>query len=142
MVSNFLAISQSLPGAVGVNMAAQVGFQCGGVSGGFLAALGLVSPAIVVITIVAKALQYIRDNKIVVAVFSGLRPAAAGLLAAAGLGAFKLVLYNKDATGWQEILRPRECIIFAVLYLLINRLKGHPVIYIAAGAAAGIALGL
>jgi len=142
MVSNFLAVSQSLPGAVGVNMAAQVGFQCGNVAGGFLAALGLVSPAIVVITIVAKALQYIRDNKIVVAVFSGLRPAAAGLLAAAGLGAFKLVLYNKDATGWQEILRPRECIIFAVLYLLINRLKGHPVIYIAAGAAAGIALGL
>ena len=142
MIGNFLAIGQSSPGAIGVNIAAQTGFQYGGVLGGFLAALGLVSPAIVVITIAARMLQSFRDNKTAISVFSGLRPAAAGLLAAAGLGVFKLSLYNSDAANWYEILRLRECVMCAVFFLLIYKLKSHPVIYIAAGAAAGILLRL
>jgi chromate transporter len=142
MVGNFLAIAQSAPGPMGVNMAAQTGFHASGVSGGFAAALGLISPAIVVISIIARMLRSFRENKIVASVFCGLRPAAAGLLAAAGFGALKLALYNQDASVWYELLRPRECAIFAVLFLLIRKLKGHPVMYVALGAAAGIALGL
>jgi chromate transporter len=142
MVGNFLAIAQSSPGPVGVNMSAQAGFQYGGIPGAFLAALGLVSPAIVIISVIARALRSFKENKIVVSVFSGLRPAAAGLLAAAGFGAWKLALYNKDGAVWYELLRWKECIIFAALYLLIFKCKGHPVLYIAAGAVMGIALGL
>ncbi|GHV95306.1 chromate transporter [Spirochaetia bacterium] len=142
MIGNFLAIAQSSPGAIGVNVSAQVGFQYGGAAGGFLAALGLISPAIVIISIVARMLQSFKDNKIVVSVFSGLRPAAAGLLAAAGLGVWKLALYNSGAPVWYEIFRWKECLIFGAIFLLIFKLKGHPVIYIALGAAAGVLLGL
>ena len=142
MIGNFLAIAQSAPGPVGVNMAAQTGFQAAGAAGGLLAALGLVSPAIVIITLTARVLLSIKENKIVASVFSGLRPAAAGLLAAAGFGAMKLALVNSDAAFGIELLRVKECIIFAALFLLIYKLKGHPVIYIAVGAAVGILLRL
>jgi chromate transporter len=141
-VGNFLAIAQSSPGPVGVNLASEVGFAYAGISGALLAALGLISPAIVVIVIVARMLKSFRENKIVDAVFSGLRPAAAGLLAAACFGVIKISLYNDKALTWSEMLKWRECIIFAALFLLVLRFKKHPILYIASGAAAGIALGL
>jgi chromate transporter len=142
MVGNFLAIAQSSPGAIGVNVAAQTGFRYAGIAGGFLAALGLVSPAIMVISIVARMFRTFKENRIVVSVFSGLRPAAAGLLTAAGFGTWKLSLYNSSSAHWYEILRWKECAVFAALFLLIQKFKGHPILYIAIGAVAGIALGL
>jgi chromate transporter len=141
-VGNFLALAQSSPGAIGVNLAAQTGFHAAGIAGALLAALGLVSPAIVVIALLARMLRAFKENRSVTAVFSGLRPAAAGLLAAAGLGAWKLSLYNAGAPVWYALLRWRECALFALLFLLIWRFKGHPLIYISLGAIAGIVLGL
>jgi chromate transporter len=141
-VGNFLAIAQCSPGAIGVNVAAQTGFQYGGVAGGVLAALGLVSPAVIVIAIVTRALQSFKESKIAASVFSGLRPAAAGLLCAAGWGVWRLALYNHDGTVWHECIRWREGLVYAAIYLLIVKFRGHPVIYIALGAAAGILLRL
>ena len=141
-VGNFLAIAQCSPGAIGVNITAQTGFQYGGIGGGFLAVLGLISPSIIVISIVTKALQSLRENKTAASVFSGLRPAAAGILCAAGWGAWKLALFNSEGGLWHEIIRWRECLICAVLFLLIVKFRGHPVIYVALGAAAGILLRL
>ncbi|MDR0444626.1 MAG: chromate transporter [Treponema sp.] len=141
-IGNFLAIAQSAPGAIGVNMAAQTGFASNGAIGGFIAALGLTSPAILIITFTAKVLSTIKENKIAASVFSGLRPAAAGLLAAASLGALKVALVNIDAGVWHEIIRIKEFIVFAVLFILIRKFKGHPVIYVAVSAAVGILLGL
>jgi chromate transporter len=141
-VSNFLAIAQCAPGAVGVNIAAQTGFQYGGIGGGVLAVLGLISPAIIIISIVARALQSIKENKIAEAVFSGLRPAATGLLCAAGWGLWRLTLYNPVANLWHEYIRWPETLIIAVLFLLILRLKVHPIICVALGAVAGILLKL
>jgi len=142
MLGNFLAIAQSAPGAIGVNIAAQTGFAYGGVAGGICAALGLVSPAIIIIGIIARALVSFRENKVVMAIFSGLRPAAAGLLAAAGASVWKLSLYNGTAAHWYEFIRWRESALFAAVFLLMLKFKGHPLIYIAAGAVAGILLGL
>ncbi|MCL2880466.1 MAG: chromate transporter [Treponema sp.] len=142
MLGNFLAIGQSLPGAIGVNMAAETGFAYSGIAGSFFAALGLISPAIIIISVIARALTAFKENKIVESVFFGLRPAASGLLAAAAVSVWGLSLYNGSAAKWFEMLRWRECAIFAVLFILIVKLKGHPVIYIALGAVAGIVLGL
>ena len=142
MLGNFLAIAQSSPGAIGVNMAAQVGFMYSGIAGSFAAAIGLTSPAIIIITVVARALKAFKENKIVMSVFSGLRPAAGGLLTAAGVSVWALSLYNGAAAHWYEYLRWRECAIFAVLFVLIYKLKGHPVIYIVTGALVGIVLKL
>lgn len=142
MVGNYIAIAQSAPGAIGVNVAAQTGFQYAGIAGAFLAALGLVSPAIAVIALVSRFLQLFRENRAAASVFSGLRPAASGLLCAAGLGALKLSLYNQNAALWRQILRWRECAIFAALFVLLLKFRGRPIVYIALGAIAGIVLGL
>jgi len=142
MLGNFLAVAQSAPGAIGVNMAVQTGFVYEGIAGGIIAALGLISPAIIIIAAIARAVKAFKENRVVMSVFSGLRPAAAGLLAAAGAGVLKLSLYNGDGAHWNEFIRWRECALFAALFLLILKLKGHPIIYIAAGAVLGILLGL
>lgn len=142
MIGNFLAIAQSAPGAIGVNMAAQTGFYAAGITGSFIAALGLVSPAIFIIIIVSMVLKSFKENKIVISIFSGLRPASAGLLAAAVFAALKLALYIKDAPVWYNSLRIKESIIFIILFFVIYKFKGHPVIYIAIGAVIGILLGL
>jgi chromate transporter len=149
-IGNFLAVAQCSPGAIGVNVAAQTGFQYGGVPGGIAAALGLISPAIIIISLIARALQSVKKNKISIAVFSGLRPAAAGLLTAAGFGVWRLALYNNaadavagvDGGAWHEIIRWREGLVCLAIFLLIVKFKSHPIVYIALGAAAGIALGL
>jgi chromate transporter len=144
-VGNFLAIAQCSPGAVGVNISAQTGFLYGGISGGIAAVLGLISPAIIIISIVAGALQSLKKNKFSAAVFAGLRPAAAGLLTAAALGVWRLALFNGMTAGngaWYRIIRWRESLICLVIYLLIVKFKVHPIAYIALGAITGIALGL
>jgi chromate transporter len=146
-VGNFLAIAQCSPGAIGVNVAAQTGFQYGSLAGGLLAVLGLVSPAFMVIVIVAKTLQSLKENKIAASVFSGLRPAATGLLCAAGWGVWRLTLYNSagglaGSPVWYECIRWREGLICVAIYLLIVKFRCHPVIYIALGAVAGMLLRL
>jgi len=145
-ISNFLAISQCSPGAVGVNVAAQTGYQYGGIAGGILAVLGLISPAIIVISIISKTLLALKDNAITERVFSGLRPAATALLSAAGWGVCKLSLYNPAALAaglpWHNVFLWRECIVGVVIFLLLIKLKWHPIIYIALGATAGVLLGL
>jgi chromate transporter len=141
-IGNFLAIAQCLPGAIGVNVAAQTGFLYSGVAGGILAALGLVSPAIIVIAIVSRALQSLKKNKAVAKVFSGLRPAAAGLLCAAGWGVWKLALYNSENTAWHEIIRWRESLVCLAFFLLIVKFRFHPVIIVTLGVIAGILLKL
>jgi chromate transporter len=142
-IGNYLAIAQCSPGAIGVNLAALVGFQYGGMAGGIAAPLGLVSPAIIIIILVAKVLKSLEGNKIVVAVFSGLRPAAAGLLCAAGWGVWRLSLYNPDSmagsmagstaagTSWYKIILWPQAAVCALIFFLIVKFRGHPVIYIA-----------
>ena len=141
-VGSFIAIAQCSPGAIGVNVAAQAGFQYGGIGGSFLAVLGLVSPAVIAISFITKALQSIRNNNIATSVFSGLRPAATGLLSAAAWGVWRLALYDPQGAVWHEIIRWRESLVCLALFLLVMKFKGHPVIYVALGAIAGIVFGL
>ena len=141
-VGSFIAIAQCAPGAVGVNVAAQTGFLYGGIAGGIIAVLGLISPAIIVIALVSKAVQKIKDNAIAASVFSALRPAAAGLLSAAGWGVWRLAMYRPDAEMWSEIIRWREGLVCIAIFILIVKFKRHPIIYVAIGAGAGIAMGL
>jgi len=140
-ISNFIAIAQCSPGAIGVNVAAQTGYQYGGIAGGILAVLGLISPAVIVISIISKTLKSIKENKIVVRVFKGLRPAAAGLLAAAGWSVFLLAFYNPAGiSAWHELFLWRECLVSAGIFVLAVKFNWHPVIYIALGATAGLLL--
>lgn len=145
-VANMLAVSESTPGPIGVNMATYVGFDCGGVLGGVVATLGLVTPSVIVIVLIAMALQAFRTNKYVDAAFYTLHPASTGLIAAAGWSVFALVLLNLDAvrTSYRiaDLFRWKNLILFAVIWVLTNLVKPvkklHPVVFLALAAVVGI----
>ena len=145
-VANMLAVSESTPGPIGVNMATYAGFDCGGVLGGVVATLGLVTPSVIVIVLIAMALQAFRTNKYVDAAFYTLHPASTGLIAAAGWSVFALVLVNLDAyrASYQlaDLLQWKNLILFAVIWVLTNLVKPlkklHPVAFLALAAVVGI----
>ena len=145
-VANMLAISESTPGPIGVNMATYVGFDCGGVLGGVIATLGLVTPSVIVIVLIAMALQAFRTNRYVNAAFYTLRPASTGLIAAAGWSVFLLVLVNLDAyrASYQlaDLIQWKNLILFAGIWVLTNLVKPlkklHPVVFLALAAVVGI----
>ena len=145
-VANMLAVSESTPGPIGVNMATYAGFDCAGVLGGVVATLGLVTPSVIVIVLIAMALQAFRTNKYVDAAFYTLHPASTGLIAAAGWSVFALVLVNFDAyrASYQQadLLQWKNLILFAVIWVLTNLVKPlkklHPVVFLALAAVVGI----
>ena len=145
-VANMLAVSESTPGPIGVNMATYAGFDCAGVLGGVVATLGLVTPSVIVIVLIAMALQAFRTNKYVDAAFYTLHPASTGLIAAAGWSVFVLVLLNLDAvrTSYRiaDLFRWKNLILFAVIWVLTNLVKPvkklHPVVFLALAAVVGI----
>lgn len=149
-VADMLAVSESTPGPIGVNMATYVGFRCGGVAGGVVATLGLVAPSIIVILLVAMALDRFRQSKVVEGAFHTLRPASTALIAAAGWSVMTLVLGNAalyQQTGrFLDLFRWENILFFAVLWVLTNVVKPtkklHPILFILLAAAAGIVLHL
>ncbi len=145
-VANMLAVSESTPGPIGVNMATYAGFDCAGVLGGVVATLGLVTPSVIVIVLIAMVLQAFRTNKYVDAAFYTLHPASTGLIAAAGWSVFALVLVNLDAYRasyhFADLLQWKNLILFAVIWVLTNLVKPlkklHPVVFLALAAVVGI----
>ena len=142
-LADMLAVSESTPGPIGVNMATYVGFTSGGIPGALIATLGLITPSVIVILIVAAVLHAFRDSKYVNAAFYGLRPASTAMVAAAGIGVVLLALLNTSATGF-AIFRWREMILAAAILVLTRwmpKVKDlHPIVFIALGAVVGILL--
>ena len=140
-IADMLAVSESTPGPIGVNMATFVGFQVGGVPGAIIATLGLVTPSIIVILIIAAFLRSFRDSKVVQSVFYGLRPASAAMVAAAGLTVAAETLLNSGMTGL-AILNWKALLLAAVLLVLTRWCKPtkglHPILFILASAVVGV----
>lgn len=133
-ISNLVAISESTPGPMGINMATYVGFIQSGVAGAILAPLGEVLPSIIIIIIVAGFLKKFKDNKVVKNVFYGLRAASCALIAVAGLGVARLAFFGEKMTDffWQG------AILAVILFIASKKLKWHPIAFIAISALIGI----
>lgn len=148
-LSDMIAISESTPGPIGVNMATYVGYTTGGIIGGIIATIGLITPSIIVILIVAFFLKSFRENKYVDAAFYALRPASTGLIAGAGSTVVMLTLFKLDLfkqTGNIINLFDWKALILAVIiFILTNYVKVtkklHPVVFIAGSAIVGIVFG-
>lgn len=141
-IADLLAVSESTPGAIGINMSTYAGVHTSGVIGGIVATMGLICPSIIVIIIISNVLKKFQDSKLVQKIFYGLRPASLGLIGAAGLGVAKIALLNTDAfqeNGLLSQLFDWKCIILAVvIFLVYRKLKHSPIFYILAAAAVGI----
>ncbi|MDZ5255391.1 chromate transporter [Clostridium sp. LIBA-8841] len=141
-LANMVAISQSVPGAMGINMATYVGYATDGIIGGIVATIGIVVPSIIIILLVARVLSKFKENKIVADCFYGLRPASTGLLFAAGFEIVKISILTLDKYDKThnifDIVSFKALILAIILYFLINKFKKSPIFYIALSAIIGI----
>ncbi|MBQ8303960.1 MAG: chromate transporter [Clostridia bacterium] len=142
-LTDMIAISESTPGPIGINMATFAGYNAGfgelgflgGVLGGAVATVGLILPSLIIILIIAKFLQSFKDNKIVKNTFYGIRPCVAALVAFAVFGIFKITIFTVDKLNIPVLI----IIAIAFSLMFIKQLKKlHPVIWILAGAVIGI----
>ena len=138
-VADMIAISESTPGPIGVNMATYAGYRTEGILGGIIATLGLIAPAIIIIFLVAKILDAFKDNKLVQKSFYGLRPASVGLILAALYGVVKIALINVDSKTVIGFFNYKAIILAVCLFILQKIFKKlHPIAIIGLAAVVGI----
>ena len=141
-----LAVSESTPGPVGINMATYVGYTVGGFAGAVTATVGIVLPGVILVLIIVSVLDKFRGNRYVDAAFYGLRPASTALIAAAGVSVVEISLLNvslfKETGVFTDLISIPAIILAVVLWVLTNLVKPtkklHPVVFIAASAVVGI----
>ena len=141
-LTTMIAVSESTPGAMGVNMATYVGYATAGVPGAVVATLGLVFPSIVVIIVIAGFLQKFRQSKTVDAVFYGLRPASTALITSAGLSVALSIFILVGGTETHTFSVNWMSLILAALVFIGMRVpklkKLHPIVFIGVSALIGI----
>lgn len=149
-ISNMIAISESTPGPLGINMATYIGYQIGsqygipvGFIGSLVASIGVVTPSLIVIMIVSKVLEKFRDSKFVEYTFYGLRAASVGLIASACLGVAKIAFFSSEVfaeSGNLFMAVDYKSIILSVLIFIGVKCfkKVHPIVFILISAVIGI----
>ena len=141
-LANMIAVAESTPGPIGVNMATYVGYTAGGVLGAVIATLALVMPSIIVIIIVAKLLQKYKENFYVNSAFYGLRPASLALITCAGLEVMKAAFVTSGiAFSFDKVLsffNYKAIILAAVIFIVMRKTKFHTIVYVAFAALVGI----
>lgn len=163
-IADMIAVSESTPGAIGINMSTYAGFRTlfnetnsylAGVGGGILSSLALAMPSVIVILIIAKFLHKFRNNHLVEGAFYGLRPASIAMITAAGLNVVKVALVRLDA--WEGIKQAltnsdfaaalthtgeffiwKALILAVLIFVGQKKLKWSPVVFIGISAAVGI----
>lgn len=139
-LASMLAVSESTPGPLGINMATYAGYHAAGFLGGIAATLSLVLPSLIVIILVARLLENFSENVYVQAAFRMIRPAVTGLIAAAVLGIFHTALFTAPDGSFQvPVLSLILCAAFFLVMNVKKLKKLHPVVWILAGALLGIA---
>ena len=153
-LADMIAVSESTPGPMGVNMATYVGYSVGsqelggpgmGVLGAIIATLGLLPPSVIVILIVAYFLKRFRSSKLVDAALYGLRPASVALISAAGVDIVLIaVLRVESIYRIAQAVLSWKALVLAVLVFAATHVpklkKLHPIWFIAASAVIGVVL--
>ena len=144
LITDMIAISESTPGPIGINMATYVGCNVAGFLGGVVATMGEILPAIVIVVTVSRYLEKFRGSKLFDAAFYGLRPAVTGLIAAAGISVVQVAMFHFDLYRQTGVLMDafdlKKIVFFVVAFAAIKKFKLHPVVYIACAAVAGLLL--
>lgn len=130
-LTDMIAIAESTPGPIGVNVATYAGFNAAGVLGGIIATFGLVLPSVIIIILIAKLMNKYQCNRRVNTLLDGVRPAVIALIIFAGIGLAKFTLIDV-----------MSCALFAFLFASMRFYKKSPILYLGLSAIAGILLQL
>lgn len=141
-LTNMIAISESTPGPIGINMATYVGYTVAGLPGSLIATIGEVTPCVIIILLISTAMSKYKDNKYVNDAMIGIRAVAIGLLTYATLLVITSTLINVDlfnqSKNFLDLFDIRIIFIFAFTFLLSKKVNTHPVFYLLAAAILGI----
>ena len=148
-IADMLAVSESTPGPIGINMATYVGYTTAGIPGALVASVGIIIPGIALVLLITAILDKFRNNIYVEGAFYGLRPASVGLITAAGVLVVKISLLNVDlfhqTNAIADLFQWKAVALAALLLVLtryIKKTKGlHPVYFIVFSAVIGILFG-
>lgn len=139
---DMIAISESTPGPIGINTATFVGYKAAGVFGGIITTLGIVTPSIIIIIIIAHYFKKFNEKPLVKGAFFGIRPAVTGLIASVCFEIIKISVLNIDKFNLSknvlDLINIKESLLFGVVLYLIYKYKKHPIIYIAGAAVVGV----
>ncbi len=143
LLTTMIAVSESTPGPVGVNMSTYVGYTMFRIPGAIFATLSLVAPSLIIICCIAKALKTFKDSPVVQGIFSGIRPAVVGFIISAVISIFTMALFNtkayEAAGALTDIVKiPAVLLLFVLLGISYWKPKLHPIVIIGIAAAAGI----
>ena len=154
-LADMIAVSESTPGPMGVNMATYVGYTVGsqelggaamGILGAVTATIGLITPSVIIIMVIAYFLKKFRESRLVDAALYGLRPASVALISAAGVDIVLFALLQVDSIyeiakasiSWKSVL---VAVLIYVGTNFVPKLKKiHPIWFIAASALVGVVL--
>lgn len=146
-LTDMIAVSESTPGPIGINMSTYAGFHAAGVPGAIVSTLSLVLPSYLIILIVSHFMEKFKDSPLVNHVFYGIRPATAGLIAGAMFEVFLMSLFDISAFqtsgSVMDLIRILPIVVYLVALLCVIKLpKIHPIVFIIIGAVLGIVLEL
>jgi len=140
-ISNMIAIAESTPGPIGVNMATYAGFSAGGIPGAFIATCGLIIPSFLCILIISRFLERFNDSFYVKSAFYGIRPAVAGLIFAIWIGLILNCFFPDGlfvSNIWAHI-DYKSILLFLGVFIALQKTNFHPAAFIALSAVLGIA---
>lgn len=139
---NMIAISESTPGAIGINTATFVGYNTAGIFGGIIATVGLAAPSIIIISIIAHYFREFNQHPLVESAFSGIRPAVAGLIASAAFELARGGIFNLEQLQLNnnlfEFFNYKSLLLLLIVFAAIRKFKKHPIVYIISAALIGI----
>lgn len=136
---NMIAISESTPGAIGINMATYTGYLTGGTLGGVISTIGLITPSIIIILLISSVLKKFKENIFVNAAFYGLRAASTGLIVAATIEIFKIsFLHLNTNSSFFNRINIKALILGIILFTLIKKIKINPIFLIFISGIIGI----
>ena len=144
-VVNMLAISESTPGPIGINMATYLGYEFYGIPGAIITSIGEVLPSIITILIIARIIIKFRENKCVQNIFSYLRPAGSGMVLVICVQMLMnvLIYVPQDlrvlytTAGWKEFFNWMNISGYCLFFWLRHRFKWHPFFVVICGAPGG-----
>lgn len=143
---NMIAVSQATPGPIGVNMATYAGFNVAGFLGSIIATIGLVTPSVIIIIIIAGFLDKFNQNAYIEGAFYGLRPAVTALIVIAGFEVLKVSILNFNLFSLthqiSDLINTKSFILFIIFSIAVFKFKFHPILFIILGALTGIFLNL
>ena len=144
-LADMIAVSESTPGPIGINMATYVGYTTSGILGSLSATLGFIIPSLVIVSIVSGFLEKFNENKLVKGAFYGLRAVSVALICSALISIVEISIIDiplfKETGNILDLLSIPGIVLAAICYFILKKKNPHPVVILGISAAAGIILG-